>query len=821
MVLQSLGAQTDGQAVVVTWKTGNEVNNLGFHVYREEHGRLVRVTKEVLPGSALQTGTVALASGHSYSFVDPTKHEEPGTRNYYVEDIDLNGTKTLHGPVVPVVTERPLASAQGRTLSGLRGEAAKREKRPPAVLKGRTSAASGRHTQPFPYALSSPEETQQALAASAAIKVYVQEDGWYRVALSDLAQAGMDVGTPRLLALYHEGKEVPLLVRDGALEFYGRRIESPFTDTTVYWLVNGSKPGKRIQQVRGRSASGTQDYFAHTETLTERSIYFAALKNGDTENFFGSVVGSEPVETTLTVTHWAGGDARIEVTLQGVTTREHAVSVQLNGQMLGSLTFSGQVQGIASFVIPEASLTEGPNTLTLTASGELDVSMLDTIRLTYWKTYSAEHNSLACTAQGGKEVTITGFSTDQVRVFDVTDPQAVQEVAGAVHPDGGGYAITIGVPGSRERTLIAFTDSALSTPAGMVQNIPSSWYASTGADLVIIHHADFVSSLAPLKTLREQEGLSVAIVDIEDVYDEYAYGMKSPYALKEFLQRARSWPTPPRYVLLVGDASSDPKNHTGLAVEDFVPTKLVDATYLETASDDWFVDGDGDLLPDIPIGRLPVRTEQDAASVVAKLTGYAQTQQSTTALFVADEPKEEDLFDFAEASEAVKALLPPSLTAQTFYRGTAPDADLKTNFMTALAQGPFLVNYVGHGSVQVWRGDIFTTTDAEALTNGLRLPILVAMTCLNGVFQDNYSESMAEVLLRNPDGGAIAVWASSGLTEPYGQSIMHREFIRSLLGTNPTRLGDAIIPAKGAMADPDIRKTWVLIGDPSMRIQAP
>jgi len=190
VVLQSLGAQTDGQAVVVTWKTGNEVNNLGFHVYREEHGRLVRVTKEVLPGSALQTGTVALASGHSYSFVDPTKHEEPGTRNYYVEDIDLNGTKTLHGPVVPVVTERPLASAQGRTLSGLRGEAAKREKRPPAVLKGRTSAASGRHTQPFPYALSSPEETQQALAASAAIKVYVQEDGWYRVALSDLAQAG-------------------------------------------------------------------------------------------------------------------------------------------------------------------------------------------------------------------------------------------------------------------------------------------------------------------------------------------------------------------------------------------------------------------------------------------------------------------------------------------------------------------------------------------------------------------------------------------------------------------------------------------------------
>ena len=47
-----------------------------------------------------------------------------------------------------------------------------------------------------------------------------------------------------------------------------------------------------------------------------------------------------------------------------------------------------------------------------------------------------------------------------------------------------------------------------------------------------------------------------------------------------------------------------------------MPTKLVDATYLETASDDWFVDGNGDLIPDIAIGRLPVRTADEAALVV-------------------------------------------------------------------------------------------------------------------------------------------------------------------------------------------------------------
>jgi hypothetical protein len=96
--------------------------------------------------------------------------------------------------------------------------------------------------------------------------------------------------------------------------------------------------------------------------------------------------------------------------------------------------------------------------------------------------------------------------------------------------------------------------------------------------------------------------------------------------------------------------------------------------------------------------------------------------------------------------------------------------------------------------------------------------VVVAMTCLNGLFQDIYSESMAEALIRAPNGGAVAVWASSGLTEPYAQSLMHRAFTRSLFGTTPVRLGDAVITAKQATTDPDVRKTWVLIGDPSMGV---
>ena len=58
----------------------------------------------------------------------------------------------------------------------------------------------------------------------------------------------------------------------------------------------------------------------------------------------------------------------------------------------------------------------------------------------------------------------------------------------------------------------------------------------------------------------------MAVIDVEDLYDEFNFGTKSPAALKDFLQRACAlWPVPPRSVLLVGDATFDPRNYLGLS----------------------------------------------------------------------------------------------------------------------------------------------------------------------------------------------------------------------------------------------------------------
>jgi hypothetical protein len=126
---------------------------------------------------------------------------------------------------------------------------------------------------------------------------------------------------------------------------------------------------------------------------------------------------------------------------------------------------------------------------------------------------------------------------------------------------------------------------------------------------------------------------------------------------------------------------------------------------------------------------------------------------------------------------------------------------------------------MGHGSAEIWRGSVFTADDAEGLTNGNRLPFFINMTCLNGFFQDVFADTLAESLLKAVQGGAVAVWASSGLTMPDHQTGLNKELYRLLFNGERLTIGEAVMRAKRSADDRDVRRTWILFGDPSMRLR--
>jgi hypothetical protein len=250
---------------------------------------------------------------------------------------------------------------------------------------------------------------------------------------------------------------------------------------------------------------------------------------------------------------------------------------------------------------------------------------------------------------------------------------------------------------------------------------------------------------------------------------------------------------------------------------------FVETAFLETASDDALVDFDEDGMPELAVGRLPVQTLEETITVVAKLVHYAQTGSAGSwtreALLLADH---QDGFDFAAASENVATLLSSELTVESLVHDQIDAASLRSELLRYLNEGKLLVNYIGHGSVEVWGGgELLTSADVRSLTNGDRLPLVVAMTCLNGFFHDLYTESLAEALLKAEQGGAVAVWASSGLTAPSGQAVMNQELVKHLFGEEVLTLGEAIIQAKATATDRDVQRTWMLFGDPTLRLKSP
>jgi peptidase C25-like protein len=817
--LESFSATGYDGGTYLEWQTGFEASNLGFNLYREQNGERVRVNPELLAGSALLAGVdTVLRAGRSYSWWDSGSGKSGAS--YWLEDIDLNGQSNWHGP------------CSVRSIDG----GAPVHRAAPALSDARKFQQSAgtaplEHPASLPRASAGFVSTQNSMASQPAVKISVNREGWYNVSASDLAASGLDPkADPQRLQLYVEGRELPMAVTTdtsgqlASIGFYGRGLDAPFTDARVYWLVAGTQLGLRIAQVKGNGYQSTATGFLYTVELKDRTIYFSALRNGDRENFFGAIIAAQPVEQNLTlqnVDRSATGLATIELALQGVTMQPHRVWTYINGAFAGELNFFGQAEAVQSFSLPQSLLKSGDNEVKLVPQGGTsDVSLVDYIRLSYWHEFTADDDALQLTVSGKQAVTIDGFTTASVHVFDITDPDAAQELVGRIEQQKTGYAVTITSPGAGDRRLLAITDAKASKPAKLALNESSSWRSpANGADLLVISRRNWAASLQPLISLRQSQGLKVALVGIEDIYDEFSFGEKSPQAIKDLLSYAKtSWKIKPRYVLLAGDASYDARNYLGFGDLDIVPTKLIDTLAMEAASDDWLADLDGDGIADLAIGRLPARTAEEAATMVRKIVDYENSETPASILLVADG---NEGFDFEAASGSLRGLIPGNLTVGQINRGRLDPATAKSQLLQAITRGQKVVNYVGHGSVNLWRGGLLTNDDARALTNAKRLPVFVMMTCLNGYFDDPSLDSLGESLLKTQAGGAVAVWASSGMTLPEGQASMNQQLYRLLFCSSDgaPRIGDAVAKAKLGVADTDIRRTWILLGDPTMRLK--
>jgi hypothetical protein len=530
--------------------------------------------------------------------------------------------------------------------------------------------------------------------------------------------------------------------------------------------------------------------------------------------------------------------ARLDVWLIGFTDipeadPDHSVDVALNGVSIGNITWNGK-QAIYKILPVEGSrLQNGTNTLTLSltnpSASNVEGAWLDAFSILHARSAAPAGASVIFEGEEGPHAYTVGLdSASGVRAYDVTDPDRPERLTGLVQGTSNSVSLGDASPSGAGRYWIG-AEAGILSPARL-RPVTELISGISGADYLILTPAEFAPALEPLVALRQSQGLSVAIEHVQAIYDVYGDGRPDPAALRAFLAQAyATWNSRPTYVLLAGDGTTDPKRYHSVSSKTFIPPYLaeVDPWAGETAADNRYVAVDGDdILPDMLIGRLPVNSPEETQAVVAKIVQYelnpAPGIWNRTAVFVADDTDPSG--DFPAFSESIAtAYISEPYSARRFYYTPSEDegSQMRQEVLEALSQGAGLLAYAGHSSVHQWATERFLHSDVAAqLNNQGRLPVVLELTCFTGSFQLPASSSIDEALLRNPHGGAVAAWGSTGLGISTGHSYLAQGFMGSLMQEGNPRIGAAALAGKlrlaaGTIYHHDLIDTYNLLGDPA------
>ncbi|NOZ55841.1 MAG: type IX secretion system sortase PorU [Calditrichaeota bacterium] len=745
-------------------------------------------------------------------------------------------------------------------------------------------------------------------------KLTVRKDGFYKVDGKALQAAGVDLGDidVKTLRLYNNGgRELPrplsaprpdslienaIIVVDGGdnhfdpddyILFYGRGVSgweydqrehrfrhyiNHYTYDNIYWLTwGGDRPGKRMQRIPSAHDRADLPLF---ETYREREFLEEELENplhsgldwlgrkfsnspgGRVRDFSLDWPGAVPADTV---------DVRVRVASSVSTT--HTFRVYLNNHLVGSTSFraySSPDNKRVEYRTIEASrpnlAVDGTNTLTIEYAGQSDVSesYLDWYELEYGRRLEARDNQLTFTlprTSPGLRARLTGFSAQDVRLFDVTRFYDVREITGFSHQ---GSTVVFGDTTSGEvwgKRYVAVTPDHFLKVEKISKDKPSDLrQRPRQADMIIIAHDDFENQAMQLKSLHENnsvEPLKTEVVLISDVFDEFSWGLLDPTAIRDFLRFAYLHWGQPRYVLLMGDGDYDYKNLISSLDQNWIPPYETTETDEQSnrTTDDWFtyVSGNDDLM-DMAIGRLPVRSPEEAQAVVDKLISYVTQPEygawKNTLTMVADdelvgggvgnevihttdaEYVAENYFPKLFDVQKVYLMEYPAVLTAAYAGVTKPKAT--EALLDRINRGTLLLNFVGHGAPRLWTHErvLLASRDFELIQNGRRQALWVAATCDFGRFDDPREQSLSEDLVNVEGRGAIGVVSSTRLAFAGLNTSFNRRFVKHLFlpyGDTglTTPVGRAVMLAKLDAGNSLNDQKYNLLGDPALRIAAP
>jgi hypothetical protein len=629
-------------------------------------------------------------------------------------------------------------------------------------------------------------------------RVPVVSDAWVRLRRADLPGGGWTAGDTASLALFVRGKEIPISVRgDSAIEFYGERNRGDstlfdfYTDTSAYWLTWGGPPGRRYSStgepagspvVQRNSALATvhaeenTDYY---EGSTDPEIMNPAQVPGEGWVWEYYYPNSQYTHSFLVDSlDQNAPTATCRVRLFGTTTNStHKARFWVNDSLVGEVSFGTRSEGRFTSTFPASWLHPGTNTLRVFSDTQELVNQfyLDWFEIDYARALRASGNQIVFTtpaSPGGIPVshTVSGLSGGTIGLFDLSSGRRI--AGGTVIPDGNGhfsltFQDTLSVPRTYAVVGEGGTPIVLPSEGKTFKDIRVN---AAGADYVIIAHRSFLAPAQQLAAFRQAtNSVRTAVIDIQDIYDEFNYGQLNAEKIKDFTRYAFThWPgAPPAYLLFMGDASWDYHRYMATTIKtNFVPGYGVPAT------DNWFgcFDPAFPIVPSLLIGRLPVQDPIQAQRTVAKIIAYESSQPAEwvkSFLFISGGTTPGEKIDFNAKSDAsINLFVLPAPVGGAAYKvyKTTPntiDGENKQLMRDIIKSGVVFLNFLGHSGGRIWGVDIGSPNDLENTTG--RLPFVSSVSCNVGAFAEPSNNVLSEDFMLADNRGAIGVWSSSTL----------------------------------------------------------
>lgn len=659
---------------------------------------------------------------------------------------------------------------------------------------------------------------------------------------------------------------------DSAEKLFKHELNS-YSDTTFYFLTISDTKGLRVANAQRVNSTPSKqlttfDDFQFHE-VDQKNILAQAPFAGSGREWFGEYLSDNAQNITFDAT---GIVLNTTVTIKSAVvanaTVASTVNLTLNGKALGSQSieststyqydYKGKLstQNFVSLSDGTASLkigiTHDKKGLTV-GYGYLNYLTLNCKRKLQWNNNSFQFRALESLNIPSVSYQLSN-APDGLQIWDITNP--LNPIKQLVTSQNGIASFTN--TGDVLREFVSFNQDYLIPSSGKViakQNL----HANPVPSMLIVCAERLRSEALRLAAHRKlNDKLDVLVVSSQEIYNEFSSGKQDITAIRDYVKYLYEQnPSRLKYLLLFGDASYDYKKRSTVvenetkdiylptyeSLESLHPINSYSSDdyfgFLENQEGEWAENETGNQTLDIGIGRLPVKSVQEARNVITKLIHYSdlsttQGEWQRKIAFVADDGDANIHQQDAQTFSEVVNLQMPSFKTEKLYLDAyksvslaegqrSPQANAALN--QTIKKGVLIVNYNGHGSESGWSEEqMLTTGDILKWTNYNNMPLMLTATCQFGRFDDPNQVSGAELAMLNKQGGAIALLTT---TRPVYQSsnyLINEAFYEAAfrpINKEMPRLGDILVYTKNKSQVGVVNRNFTLLGDPSMKLNYP